>query len=62
LSAYLWRDGLVDQPLGETHLYSQELRVGLAGDWCIGGHAEDAFLSGQHLGRSIVASLGLPST
>lgn len=62
MSAYLWREGLVDRPLGETHLYSPELQVGLAGDWCLGGRAEDAFQSGQHLGKAIIASLGTART
>ena len=36
MTAHLWRQGLVDQPLGETHLYSAEHKAGIAGDWCLG--------------------------
>lgn len=57
LSAHLWRHGLVDQSLGETYLYSSVLRVGLAGDWCLGRLAEHAFESGSRLGKAIVDSI-----
>ncbi len=58
MTAYLWRQGIVDQPLGQTHLYCPESRVGVAGDWCLGGSAEHAFQSGGHLGQAIIAALG----
>ncbi|MBS0234336.1 MAG: FAD-dependent oxidoreductase [Proteobacteria bacterium] len=58
MTAYLWRQGVVDQPLGRTHLYCSESKVGLAGDWCLGASAEHAFQSGRHLGRAITAALG----
>jgi hypothetical protein len=54
--AHLWRQGLVDQPLGETHLYCPEHKAGIAGDWCLGKFAEHAFESGNRLGRAIVNS------
>lgn len=57
MTAYLWRHGLVDQSLGETYIYSRDLKVGVAGDWCLGRLAEHAFERGQALGRAIVASL-----
>lgn len=57
LSAHLWRHGLVDQPLGETFVFSSEHMVGIAGDWCLGRLAEHAFESGVGLGRSIVNAL-----
>jgi hypothetical protein len=57
MTAHLWRDGLVDQPLGQPCLYSPEHKAGLAGDWCLGRSAEDAFASGAHLGRAIADSL-----
>ncbi|MFT3732638.1 MAG: FAD-dependent oxidoreductase [Hyphomicrobium sp.] len=56
--AYLWRQSIVGQALGETHLYSAESRVGVAGDWCLGAFAEHAFTSGNHLGRAIAAAIG----
>jgi hypothetical protein len=57
MTAHLWRDGLVDQPLGEACLYSPEHNVGVAGDWCLGRSAESAFASGQHLARAMINSL-----
>jgi hypothetical protein len=56
MTAHLWRQGLVDQPLGKACLYSSEHRAGIAGDWCIGPLAEHAFESGTHLGREIANS------
>jgi predicted NAD/FAD-dependent oxidoreductase len=57
LSAHIWRYGLVDDALGETFVFSRDLRVGVAGDWCLGRLAEHAFESGSGLGRAIVESL-----
>ena len=57
MQAYLWRNGLVDQPVGETYLYSSAASVGCAGDWCSGRLAEHAFISGTRLGRAIVQDL-----
>lgn len=57
MTAHLWRHGLVDQSLGETHLYSSEHKAGIAGDWCLGRLAEHAFESGDRLARAIIGSL-----
>ena len=57
MQAHLWKNGLVDKALGETYLFSSELRVGVAGDWCRGRLAEQAFESGTMLGRSISDAL-----
>ena len=56
MTAHLWRHGLVDQTVGETHLYSAEHKAGIAGDWCHGRLAEHAFESGDKLGRAIIDS------
>jgi predicted NAD/FAD-dependent oxidoreductase len=57
MTAHLWRQGFVDHPLGEACLYSSAHRAGIAGDWCLGGLAENAFESGDRLGRAIAGSL-----
>ncbi|MDX2308023.1 MAG: FAD-dependent oxidoreductase [Hyphomicrobium sp.] len=57
MAAHLWKHGVVDQPLGETYLYSSEKNVGATGDWCLGRLAEHAFESGTKLARAIVSSL-----
>ncbi len=54
ISAHLWKNGLVEQSLGESFLFSSEHMVGIAGDWCLGRLAEHAFESGFGLGHSIV--------
>ncbi len=57
MTTRLWHQGIVDQPLGESHLYSSEHKAGIAGDWCLGRLAEHAFASGDKLGRTIIDSL-----
>lgn len=57
LSAHLWRHAMVDQPLGETFLFSSRHMVGIAGDWCLGRLAEHAFESGSGLSRTILNAL-----
>jgi predicted NAD/FAD-dependent oxidoreductase len=49
-----WRYALADQPLGEDHLWDPAQKIGVCGDWCLGGKLEAAYLSGHGLG--IVAS------
>lgn len=56
MTAHLWKQGLVDQSLGETYIYSTDLRVGIAGDWCLGRLAEHAYESGERLGVAIINS------
>ncbi len=56
-SAHLWRNGLVEQSLGETFLFSDSFKVGVAGDWCLGRLAEHAHESGLGLARAITSAL-----
>ena len=57
MKAHLWRYGLADVSLGETYLFSTTDMVGVAGDWCLGRLAEQAFESGSQLGHAIVDAL-----
>ncbi len=57
MAAHLWRHGLVEQPLGETYMFSSDLMVGAAGDWCRGRLADQAFESGAALGKAMVDAL-----
>lgn len=50
-----WRYAQTQTPLGQSHLWSAELGVGLCGDWCLGHRVEDAFISGLELA---LATLG----
>ena len=54
MHAVLWRDALVETPLGESCLYTRELQLGACGDWCLGRLAEQAFESGASLGKLMV--------
>lgn len=56
--AHMWKHGIVETPLGETYIFSREHMVGVAGDWCIGRLAEQAFESGALLGRAMIDGMG----
>lgn len=49
-AAHRWRYALAETPLGEPFLWDPEARLGLCGDWCLGGRLEAAFCSGAALG------------
>ena len=57
MSAHLWQNGLVEESVGETCLFSTELRIGVAGDWCLGRLGEHAFESGHRVGRMIIDAI-----
>jgi renalase len=44
-----WRFAQTQKPLGLSHIYDQDLGIGLCGDWCLGHRVEDAFVSGLEL-------------
>ncbi len=46
---HLWRDAQTLKPLGKTHVWDANARLGLCGDYLIGHRVEDAFLSGLEL-------------
>lgn len=48
-----WRYAKTDTPLGQSHLWDTESRIGVCGDWCLGHRVEDAFLSGLELAESV---------
>ncbi|MFT3717212.1 NAD(P)/FAD-dependent oxidoreductase [Pseudorhodoferax sp.] len=48
-AAHLWHQAQTLAPLGDSHVRDAALRIGLAGDWCLGQRVEDAFLSGLEL-------------
>jgi predicted NAD/FAD-dependent oxidoreductase len=54
-AAHRWRFALADRPLGEPCLWDPRTRLGLAGDWCLDGRLEAAYLSGSHLAELILA-------
>jgi predicted NAD/FAD-dependent oxidoreductase len=54
-TAHRWRYALAETPLGEAFLWDAETRLGLCGDWCLGGRLEAAFCSGAALGIRLVS-------
>ncbi len=52
-TAHLWHQAQTLAPLGASHLWDGALRIGLAGDWCLGHRVEDAFVSGLELALQI---------
>ena len=47
--AVLWHEAKTTAPLGHSSVWDAQLRLGLAGDWCLGARMEDAFVSGLEL-------------
>ncbi len=52
-----WLYALVEQSAGVDHLWSPAMRVGAAGDWCIGPRVEAAVESGHALALSVIKTL-----
>jgi predicted NAD/FAD-dependent oxidoreductase len=50
-----WRYSLVERALGLPCLWDGASGLGLAGDYCLEGRVEAAFLSGQALARAMMA-------
>jgi predicted NAD/FAD-dependent oxidoreductase len=42
------------KPLGKNYLWDSKQGLGVAGDWCLGHRAEDAFISGLELALAVV--------
>lgn len=53
--AHRWRHALVETPLGAPCLWDAAACLGLAGDWCLEGRVESAFLSGRALAAAMLA-------
>lgn len=53
LTAHRWRYALVERPLGRPCIWEPAARLGLCGDWCLGGRVEAAYLSGLALAEAI---------
>lgn len=53
-ATHRWRYSLVEQALGQPCLWDGVLGLGLAGDFCLAGRGESAFLSGQALAQAML--------
>ena len=56
VTAHRWRYALVERPAAVECCWSNEHRLALAGDWCLGGRIEAAYLSGCAAAGRILAS------
>jgi hypothetical protein len=56
LIAHRWRYATPVRPLMEPFLWDDDLRIGLAGDWCGEPRVEGAFLSGMALAEAVAAA------
>ena len=56
-AAHRWRYSLVEKPVGEPYLLSDDGRIGAAGDWCLAGRVEAAFESGRQLAAAVKGRL-----
>ncbi len=49
-----WLYAKTTRPLGRSHLWDAQQRLGVCGDWCLGYRIEDAFVSGLELALAAV--------
>ena len=54
-TAHRWRYALVEEPAGKPCLWRPNERLGVAGDGCLGGRVEAAYLSGLALAERVLA-------
>ena len=48
-----WRYAQTVKPLGKTHVWDADSRIGACGDWCLGHRVEDGFVSGLEMALAI---------
>ncbi len=58
--AHRWRFAKVETALEKPCLFDPDLRLGAAGDWCLGPRIEAAHDSGLALANAILSDLGRP--
>ena len=49
----LWPFAQTIKPVGKTHLWDAKARIGVCGDYLLGGRVEDAFVSGLELALAV---------
>lgn len=55
--AHRWLYAKTERPLGVSHLWDAQARIGICGDWCLGHRVENAFTSGLELALELAAKL-----
>lgn len=53
MAVHLWQHAQTQIPLGQSHVWDEELQIGACGDWCLGMRVEDAFVSGLEMALSL---------
>ena len=53
-SVHRWRYAQTTKPLGKTHAWDADSRIGACGDWCLGHRVEDGFVSGLEMALAIL--------
>jgi len=53
-SVHRWRYAQTIKPLGKTHAWDADSRIGACGDWCLGHRVEDGFVSGLEMALAII--------
>lgn len=56
-----WRYALADGALGLPFCYDDQLKVGVAGDWCSAANVDGAYWSGTDLATAVIKSVGKPA-
>ncbi|MEM8553593.1 MAG: FAD-dependent oxidoreductase [Pseudomonadota bacterium] len=62
VTTHRWRYAHVAQPLGQPCIWDPDLRLGVAGDWCLGPNVSDAYESANALADRVLASLDMLGT
>ena len=57
VAAHRWRFARVSEPLDDSCLFDEQLRIGACGDWCIESRVEGAFLSGLAVAGRLLGQL-----
>jgi predicted NAD/FAD-dependent oxidoreductase len=55
--SHRWRHALPQRPLELPFCYDDDLKLGVAGDWCSAGNVDSAYWSGADLGTAVIRSL-----
>ena len=53
-AVHRWRYAQTTKPLGKTHGWDAQARIGVCGDWCLGHRVEDGFVSGLEMALAIL--------
>lgn len=59
--SHRWRHALAEGALALPFCYDDQLKIGVAGDWCSGPNVDSAYWSGTDLGNAVARSLGRPA-